>query len=118
MDISKGPWHGQARWGLAMLLALAVNLADAGAGAAAQSGSVRLDPPPALPALALAADGLTVSGLSSGGYMAGQFQVAFSGAVAGAAVLAGGPYGCSRGAVSTVIDNGPCPTTRARCNRE
>jgi poly(3-hydroxybutyrate) depolymerase len=58
------------------------------------------DPPPLsvsqpLPAeLRLDPASVTVSGLSSGGFFAHQFHVAFSGAVAGAAVLAGGPYGC------------------------
>lgn len=62
-----------------------------------------------LPALGLATDGLTVSGLSSGGYMAGQFQIAFSSRVAGAAVLAAGPYGCSRGQVTTAMRECSCP---------
>ena len=37
---------------------------------------------------------VTVSGLSSGGFFAHQFHVAFSSLVKGAGVLAGGPYGC------------------------
>ena len=37
---------------------------------------------------------VTVSGLSSGGYFAHQFHVAFSSLVKGAGILAGGPYGC------------------------
>jgi poly(3-hydroxybutyrate) depolymerase len=40
---------------------------------------------------------VTVSGLSSGGYFANQFHVAFSSKVTGAGVLAGGPYYCARG---------------------
>ena len=43
------------------------------------------------------AAGLSVSGLSSGGYFANQFHVAFSSQVSGAAILAGGPYYCARG---------------------
>ena len=65
--------------------------------------------PAALPALGLAADGVTVSGLSSGGYMAGQFQVAFADSLTGAAVLAAGPYGCSRGSVYTAMQHCACP---------
>lgn len=38
----------------------------------------------------------TVSGLSSGAYMAGQFQIAYSRLVIGAGLVAGGPYGCAR----------------------
>lgn len=37
---------------------------------------------------------VTVSGLSSGGFFAHQFHIAFSRTVAGAGILAGGPYGC------------------------
>ncbi len=37
----------------------------------------------------------TVSGLSSGAYMAGQFQIAYSRLVTGAGIVAGGPYGCA-----------------------
>jgi hypothetical protein len=37
---------------------------------------------------------VTVSGLSSGGFFAHQFHVAFSRVVQGAAIIAGGPYGC------------------------
>lgn len=62
-----------------------------------------------LPALGLAAEGVTLSGLSSGAYMAGQFQVAHAASLAGAALLAGGPYGCSRGSVSTAMYQCSCP---------
>ena len=37
----------------------------------------------------------SVSGLSSGAYMAGQFHFAHSGIVIGAGIVAGGPYGCA-----------------------
>ena len=58
------------------------------------------DPPPLsvsreLPThLTLDPASVTVSGLSSGGFFAHQFHIAFSSKVSGAAVLAGGPYGC------------------------
>jgi poly(3-hydroxybutyrate) depolymerase/endonuclease/exonuclease/phosphatase family metal-dependent hydrolase len=39
--------------------------------------------------------GVTVSGLSSGGFFAHQFHIAHSDLVNGAAVLAGGPYACA-----------------------
>ncbi|RZI84102.1 MAG: poly(3-hydroxybutyrate) depolymerase [Rubrivivax sp.] len=64
---------------------------------------------PRLPALGLQSDSVTVSGLSSGGYMAGQFQVAYSASLAGAAVLAGGPYGCAHGSVSAAMLTCSCP---------
>ncbi len=42
---------------------------------------------------------ITVSGISSGAYMAHQFHVAHSAHVSGAALVAGGPYYCSGGLV-------------------
>jgi hypothetical protein len=48
-----------------------------------------------LPALGAKADATSVSGISSGAYMAGQFQMAHAREVVGAAIIAGGPYGCS-----------------------
>ncbi|WP_175749411.1 extracellular catalytic domain type 2 short-chain-length polyhydroxyalkanoate depolymerase [Burkholderia pyrrocinia] len=61
----------------------------------------------ALTHAALAADALpsyhgdpsqtSVSGLSSGAFMAVQYQVAYSGSVVGAGVVAGGPYYCAAG---------------------
>jgi len=46
---------------------------------------------------------LTVSGISSGGYMAVQFHVAFSSSVSGAGIVAGGPYWCSQGNVAVAL---------------
>lgn len=51
-----------------------------------------------LPALGADLSQTSVSGLSAGGYMAGQFHVAHSHDVAGAAILAAGPYGCAQSA--------------------
>ena len=48
-----------------------------------------------LPALGADLTRTTVSGLSSGAYMAGQFQIAYSRLVTGAGLVAGGPYGCA-----------------------
>ncbi len=47
-----------------------------------------------LPALGADTSETSVSGISSGAYMAGQFQIVHSRIVAGAAIIAGGPYGC------------------------
>ena len=58
-----------------------------------------------LPALGAAADRVTVSGISSGGYMAVQFHVAHSARVDGAGVLAGGPYLCAGGSAFTAYYN-------------
>lgn len=46
---------------------------------------------------------LTVSGLSSGGYMANQFHLAHSDIVSGAAIIAAGPYGCAQNSLATAL---------------
>ena len=46
----------------------------------------------------------SVSGLSSGAYMAGQFHVAYSGTLIGAAIIAGGPYDCAEGSVAFALN--------------
>ena len=56
-----------------------------------------------LPALAADQSRVSVSGLSSGGYMAGQFQIAYSKLVTGAGIVAGGPYGCAQTPGASVI---------------
>lgn len=58
-----------------------------------------------VPHLNLDTSSVTVSGISSGGFMAVQFHVAFSSIVKGAAVFAGGPYDCSKGSVSTALSS-------------
>ncbi len=58
------------------------------------------------PLPALAADpAVTVSGISSGGYMAVQLHVAHSRTVKGAGVLAGGPYYCAQASLWTALNN-------------
>lgn len=69
-------------------LALCIATALQGCGSNAQK----------LPALGADLSQTSVSGLSSGGYMAGQFQLAHSSIVIGAAILAAGPYGCAQSA--------------------
>ncbi len=59
-----------------------------------------------LPALAANINETSVSGISSGAYMAGQFQIAHSRIVAGAAIIAGGPFGCAESAFADVM-SGP-----------
>jgi poly(3-hydroxybutyrate) depolymerase len=54
----------------------------------------------ALPQLVIDKTQTTVSGLSSGGYMAVQLHVAYSATFAtGAAIVAGGPYFCAEGSI-------------------
>lgn len=52
-----------------------------------------------LPALKAAPGAVSVSGLSSGAFMAEQYQVAYSASVIGAGIVAGGPYYCAMGNV-------------------
>ena len=58
------------------------------------------DPPPRSttqklqPVPNLDRNAITVSGLSSGGFMAHQFHIAFSKLVTGAGIIAGGPFRC------------------------
>jgi hypothetical protein len=56
-----------------------------------------------LPALHATIDQTSVSGISAGAYMAGQFQLAHSKIVTGAAIIAGGPYGCAESVFADLI---------------
>jgi hypothetical protein len=56
-----------------------------------------------LPRLAILPGSLTVSGVSAGGYMATQYQVAYSGDVAGAGVIGAGPWLCAQGIVTRAL---------------
>lgn len=56
-----------------------------------------------LPTLALA-EFVTVSGISSGAYMAQQFQLAHSASVSGAGVIAGGPFFCARNQILDALN--------------
>jgi len=64
-----------------------------------------------LPALGAEGASVTVSGVSSGAFMAVQFHVAHSATVRGAGAIAGGPYDCARGslwtALTSCMDPGP-----------
>ncbi|MCM8566249.1 extracellular catalytic domain type 2 short-chain-length polyhydroxyalkanoate depolymerase [Thauera linaloolentis] len=66
---------------------------------------------PALPALGADANAVTVSGISSGAYMAVQLQVAHSRLVKGAGVVAGGPYECAEGSMWRALSNCMEPST-------
>jgi len=86
------------RWiGAAALLAAAMQLA------ACKSENT------ALPALGAELGATSVSGLSAGAYMAGQFQIAHSSIVRGAGIIAGGPYGCAESAFADVMPGPGAP---------
>jgi len=63
-------------------------------------------PAATLPVLNLDLKQTSVSGISSGGYMAVQFAVAHSEIVSGIGVFAGGPYRCAADGVAQAL--GPC----------
>jgi poly(3-hydroxybutyrate) depolymerase len=81
-----GAWHLVAALGLVAATAC-------GREAATAAQDARLSPLPIDPAT------VTVSGVSAGGYMAGQFHVAHSALVQGAGILAAGPYRCAEGSL-------------------
>ncbi|XP_003384510.1 PREDICTED: uncharacterized protein LOC100634387 [Amphimedon queenslandica] len=63
-----------------------------GAYAAARLGSYNVDK-----------SKISVSGISSGGYFAVQFHIAYSKTLMGAGVVAGGPYYCAEGQLNTAL---------------
>lgn len=85
----------------ALVLATALGVAAALSGCKQSPGSE-------LPALGAQLEATSVSGISAGAYMAGQFQIAHSREVVGAAIIAGGPYGCAE---SVYADQMPGPGT-------
>ena len=64
---------------------------------------------------AMRAGQVSVSGLSSGAYMAVQFEVAYSRTVMGAGIIAGGPYFCSQGSVFTATTSCSCTSDLFTC---
>src|SRR5436190_20669151 len=80
-------------WALVGLSLLSLFGATAPAAAAAED----------LPKLGIALPVTSVSGLSSGAYMAGQIEVAHSTQIVGAGIVAGGPYACAETQSSLLI---------------
>lgn len=56
-----------------------------------------------LPELGARIDETSVSGISAGAYMAGQFQLAHGRDVVGAGIIAGGPWGCAESLYADVM---------------
>jgi poly(3-hydroxybutyrate) depolymerase/chitodextrinase len=67
-----------------------------------------------LPAFNVDINQTSVSGLSSGGFMAVQFEVAYSSILKGAGILAGGPYFCAQGNLTTAQQ--PCMAANGSTN--
>ena len=73
-------------------------------------------PAATLPALVIDKTQTTVSGLSSGGFMAVQMHVAYSGTFAkGAGIVAGGPFYCAENSI--VNATGRCMTHSSKIGR-
>ena len=77
---------------LALAFVLAFGLIAARPASAASLGRYDIDP-----------GAITVSGVSSGGYMAVQMQVAYSRRIAGAGVIAGGPFYCAENQLALAL---------------
>lgn len=56
------------------------------------------------PPLQLDVEKITVSGLSSGGYMANQMHIAYSDWISGVGIIAAGPYYCAKGDITTALN--------------
>src|SRR5690606_17433388 len=98
--------RGRLRWmaskGTRMSLAhvirlLAVLLGLTLLAACGEQGGARL------PAVGARIDQTSVSGVSAGAYMAGQFQLAHGRDVVGAGIIAGGPWGCAESLYADVM---------------
>src|SRR5256885_13999079 len=84
------------------------------------AGFAAAQTPPALRGYDKLEKTVTVSGLSSGGFFAHQFHIAYSALVNGAGIIAGGPYSCARQvpfwlaanpSASTIVATGMCTRT-------
>lgn len=91
--------HRSIRW---LVLAVALALGVGSIPASAQKASLPNTVAP-LPALNADLSQVTVSGLSSGAFMAHQIHVAYSDRIRGAGMMAGGPFGCSNGLVCQAV---------------
>ncbi len=90
------PRTGLHRRVAVLVTAFVLAVAGLTVGQAAQGAA-----PAALPRLAVS--GTYVTGISSGGYMATQLQVAYSSRFDGAAVVSAGPYWCAMGDVAVAL---------------
>ena len=79
-------------------LILAAALVLALSGGARQAAAAE-----ALPRLGADLDATSVSGLSSGAYMAGQIELAHAAHIVGAGIVAGGPFACAETAASRLF---------------
>lgn len=98
---AQGVEHSRApHWliGLALGLAIGVALSLTACDRHADPGAARL------PALGLPTGDISVAGISSGGYMAGQLHLAHADRISGAAILAAGPWRCAEGRMQQALN--------------
>ncbi len=67
-------------------------------------GACQKAPVASLPKLKIDPNRIAVAGMSSGAYMATQVHLAFSDHLIGAGLVAGGPYGCTKGDLDTALN--------------
>ena len=85
-----------------VLSVLVISMAATGASAASKPTVPQAAPAPgALPRLSISAN--YVTGISSGGYMATQLQVAHSSRFAGAGIYSAGPYYCAQNSLAVAL---------------
>jgi poly(3-hydroxybutyrate) depolymerase len=72
---------------------------------AAATGAAGAETALPLPRLNLLPGSLTVSGVSAGGYMATQYQVAFAKDVIGAGIIGAGPWFCAQGVITRAFQD-------------
>jgi len=94
-----GAFRSRRGWPWRMSILVVASTAPAGAHAQAVQ---------ALPAFNVDIAQSSVSGLSAGGYMVMQFEVAFSSNLKGAGIIAGGPYYCAQGNQTTATSVCSC----------
>ncbi|HVF62537.1 MAG TPA: fibronectin type III domain-containing protein [Casimicrobiaceae bacterium] len=80
------------------------------AAAVSLAASAAAAPLPPLDGFNVDLSATSVSGISSGGYMANQFHVAHSSIVIGAGILAAGPFYCAKGNVATALTDCTTPS--------
>jgi poly(3-hydroxybutyrate) depolymerase len=76
---------------------------------------VAAETPKPLPALNIDIAETSISGISSGGYMAAQFQIAHSSIVKGAGIVAAGPYYCAQDSLDTAGRQCACALPMQSC---
>ncbi|MFI8105784.1 PHB depolymerase family esterase [Streptomyces sp. NPDC086023] len=98
-------WSRAARFRPLAVLLLLLGAALAPPAVAAPTGAAAAVPP-AVPGELRPYDitGVYSAGVSSGGYLATQLHVAYSGTFGGSAAFASGPYGCARGSLNTALN--------------